>query len=290
MFHLGKIDEPVFIFGGPYSNIQATEKVLTIAHGQGFSADRIICTGDVVAYCANPAETTAMIRDWGIHVVMGNCEESLGFEREDCGCGFEEDSACDMLSRQWFDFATRRITSDDKAWMQTLPRQLTFEMAGRRLAVIHGSLSDISGWVFKSTDDQTKITELDLASCDGIIAGHCGLPFISTTSDQRLWLNAGVIGMPANDGTSRGWYSILEPCDGGIRAHIHPFDYDHESAASAMRDERLASGPGGYANGLTTGLWPNMDVLPDAERQLQGRAIESQSYVWAAPRDQRLTA
>lgn len=62
MIDLGKIDGPLFFFGGPYSNIQATETVLDIARNLGFSADQIICTGDVVAYCGNPAETTTAIR------------------------------------------------------------------------------------------------------------------------------------------------------------------------------------------------------------------------------------
>lgn len=284
MLNLGKIDDPVFVFGGPYSNVQATETVLGIAQQQGFSADHIICTGDVVAYCANPAETTVAIRQAGIHVVMGNCEESLGFEQEDCGCGFAEDSACDVLSRQWFDYASQQITTDDKAWMLNLPRQISFEMAGQQLNVIHGSLSDISGWVFESTAEH----DLDLGQCDGIIAGHCGLPFCSTTADQKLWLNAGVIGMPANDGTPRGWYSILAPApEGGIQITIASFHYDHDSAARAMRDADLAEG---YANALETGLWPNMDVLPPDERQARGQPLQTQSIVWAGTKDQRLTA
>ena len=40
--------------------------------------------------CADPVATVAAVRDWGISVIMGNCEESLGWNKDDCGCGFEE--------------------------------------------------------------------------------------------------------------------------------------------------------------------------------------------------------
>ena len=36
---------------------------------------------DVVAYCAEPVETVALIRDWGCAVVMGNCEDHRPVQR-----------------------------------------------------------------------------------------------------------------------------------------------------------------------------------------------------------------
>ena len=47
---LGPIDGPLFCFGGPYSNLQATVAVLAEAKRRGFPPERIVCTGDVVAY------------------------------------------------------------------------------------------------------------------------------------------------------------------------------------------------------------------------------------------------
>ena len=78
----------MLIFGGPYSNLQATIAMQARAAELEIPAKRTLCTGDIVAYCAEPAETIDLIRSWGIHVVMGNCEESLAFSEPDCGCGF----------------------------------------------------------------------------------------------------------------------------------------------------------------------------------------------------------
>ena len=46
---------PVLVFGGCYSNLQATEALLAEARRRGFSASQMICTGDMIAYGADAA-------------------------------------------------------------------------------------------------------------------------------------------------------------------------------------------------------------------------------------------
>src|SRR5215472_14622804 len=83
-----RVDKPLMVFGGPYSNLEATRAVLEEAARLSISADHIICTGDVVAYGADAAATVDLVRDRVGHVVMGNCEQSLAAGSVDCGCGF----------------------------------------------------------------------------------------------------------------------------------------------------------------------------------------------------------
>ncbi len=282
---LGVIDEPILVFGGPYSNLQATQAMLEVAQQRSISHDHIFCTGDVVAYCANPVETIAAIRTSGAHVVMGNCEESLGLQLDDCGCGFEEDTACDLLSRQWYAYADDLLGDNDRIWLRARPRRIMARMGGRSLAFIHGSALDISGWVFGSTGSELKSADLDTLECDGVIAGHCGIPFVHAIPDGRLWINAGVIGMPANDGTQRGWFAIITPENDALKIDLESLDFDAPSAANAMRDAKLADA---YADALESGLWPNMDVLPDLERVKQGIEIKEKTFVW--PQDSRNAA
>jgi predicted phosphodiesterase len=133
-----RIDGPALIFGGPYSNLQATEALLTEARRLGIPPERTICTGDVVAYCGDPRATAELVRDAGIHAVMGNCEESLAAAAGDCGCGFAPGSACERLSAAWFALADREIDPGLRRWMADLPRRIDIEIGERRLAVIHG--------------------------------------------------------------------------------------------------------------------------------------------------------
>ncbi len=273
---LGHLDGPVLCFGGPYSNAQATEAVLAEAKARNITPERVICTGDVVAYCADPEASVGLVRAAGIAVVMGNCEESLGFTADDCNCGFEQDSDCQAWSDDWFTFAAMMLDGGARAWMRGLPRQVRFTLGGRRFAVIHGGAENISEYIFASTPDATKADMIERLEVDAVIGGHSGLPFTELLGG-RLWHNPGAVGMPANDGTPRGWFSVITPEPGGLDIALHELDYDHEAAARAMR-AALPDLP--YAETLSSGLWPNMAVLPEAERGLRGRPLAPGTVHW----------
>jgi predicted phosphodiesterase len=270
--------KPLLVFGGCYSNLEATRAVLGIAERVGFDASHIICTGDVVAYCADPQATVDLIRNSGIHVIMGNCEESLAAWADNCGCGFEEGSTCDRLSSQWYSFATTHLDEDSRKWMGDLPQCLEIDMCGRRLAVIHGGGKQINRFIFESTPISVKQEEIEGLKCEGVIAGHCGLPF-TQLFDNHVWHNTGALGMPANDGTCRTWYSILHPMDDGIMIEPLPLIYSAETASDKMRACGLT---GGYDAALLSGIWPSADVLPATERRQQGVALDLGPVHWPA--------
>ena len=91
------------------------------------------------------------------------------------------------------------------------------------------------------------------------------------------WHNSGALGMPANDGTSRVWYSLLIPDGHGLEVRLMSLRYDAGSAARKMRERGL---PAGYADALETGLWPSCDVLPAAELAGRGRALAPDLLLW----------
>ena len=276
-----RMDGPMLVFGGPYSNLEATLAVLAEARRRAIPRARIVCTGDIVAYAADAVATTAAVRDAGIWTVLGNCEESLGAGAEDCGCGYAEGSACDRLASEWYAHARRTLDAESRRWMGALPRRLTIEIGGRRLRVIHGGTRQINRFIFASTPEPVKRREIAEIAEDGVIAGHSGIPF-SEIVGKKLWHNAGAIGMPANDGTPRTWFSLLIPADEGLRIEHHALEYDHRSAARKMRAAGL---PAGYADALETGRWPSLDVLPPVERAGTGRAIEPGAVLWhSSPR------
>lgn len=265
---------PILLFGGAYSNIQATRALIATAETLGISADRAVCTGDLVAYCADPEATAAAIRAWGCHVVAGNCEEQLAAGAGDCGCGFEDGTVCAALSKGWYPYAASRVSAETRAWMGGLPATLWLGWRGLRLRVLHGGVDAVSDFLFSS--DRLAIREaLQRSEADIVVAGHCGLPFALTAEGTdgraRMWLNAGAIGMPANDGTPQTWYALLHADDQGVRATWHRLAYDHAAAAAAMRRAGHANA---YARSLLTGLWPSVDVLPADERAATGQRLD----------------
>jgi predicted phosphodiesterase len=269
---LGPLAGPVVLFGGPYGNIQATEALIAQAERLGVSAARRICTGDVVAYCADAQDCVARVRVETAACVMGNCEESVGFGSDDCGCGYGDGTACDVLSKSWYGHAKAAVDAEAKAWMRALPRIVTFTVDGLRVAAVHGGATVINRFVFASAPDhvlEDEIAALAPLRPDIVVGGHAGIPFARTVGGVT-WLNAGVIGMPANDGTPRTWFATLRARNGHPEARFHALSYDHGAAARALRAAGL---PDAYADTLETGLWPSLDVLPPAERAACGRPL-----------------
>lgn len=267
--YLGKLKGKLLVFGGVYSNLQALEAIKSLAFADGISPENIICTGDMVAYCAQPKECIQLIKDWGIHCIAGNVELNLVNDVDDCGCNFEDGSRCDIFSRQWYPYLKSQVNQDDINWLANLPEFLSFAYADKKIAVVHGSFFDTSEFIFKSTDWEKKQTNFDALNADIILAGHCGLPF-SQTNEDKLWINLGVIGMPANDGTPRVWYAILDDAN-GFNFEIKALEYDFEKASELMEGKPL---PKTYQQTLRSGIWDNCEILPNYEAQLQGIEIK----------------
>lgn len=274
--NLGVLQGPLIIFGGPYGNLQATQALHQQAKKLGLRPDQVICNGDLVAYCAQPQQTVDFLRDWGVTLMQGNCEQSLAEEALDCGCGFEQGTTCSLLSQQWYRYCMEQIDRTTRTWMGTLPDQVVFELAGKQCLVVHGGVSRNNRFLFSDTDEQAFTEELGLTDADVVVGGHCGIPF-GLNHDGRYWLNSGVIGMPANDGSRDGWYLLLEPGGaGGFTASWHRLTYEADQAAQQMHEHGLGNG---YAEALLSGIWPSNDVLPVPLKALQGQRLTLSSLL-----------
>jgi hypothetical protein len=277
--NLGTLTGKMLVFGGPYSNLQALETLKGIADQLQIPASTIICTGDIVGYCAQPDESVQFVKDWGIHAIQGNVEQNIIRNEDDCGCNFAEGGRCDLFSRTWFPYAVRELSTESVAWLNTLPLHLSFRYAAKSVTVLHGAATGIADFVFESTPWSVKATSFAATGADVILAGHAGLPFadmrvsnmrVSEKQGEQYWLNAGVIGMPANDGTPRVWYLLLDDTGGSFTYTFHSFTYDNHTANQLMQVNHL---PDSYAQTLLTGLWDNCEILPDAEKAIQGQRI-----------------
>jgi hypothetical protein len=113
------------------------------------------------------------------------------------------------------------------------------------------------------------------------------LPFTRVIGG-RLWHNSGALGLPANDGTPRVWYALIEPRPAGARPggarpggsiaiRHYSLAYDHPSAQRKMREAGL---PEGYAATLSTGLLPEGSDLPRADWARRGEALFPAPVTW----------
>jgi predicted phosphodiesterase len=260
----------LLVFGGVYGNLHALERLHAIAHERSIDPHDVVCTGDIAAYCADPEACYRLIRDWEIHCISGNVEQQLAAEGDCCGCNFQPGTTCDVLSAAWWRYCSERVSAETRRWMATLPDRLILELGDTKVGFTHGSPTMTAEFLFESSPWETKAAHLDHLGVSVMVGGHCGLPFVSRQG-TRLWLNSGALGMPANDGTTRGWYAVLHATSPReLTVEIEPLSYDWRAAQRSMRAAGL---PEPYASALETGLWPSLDILPPEERELTGRPI-----------------
>jgi len=256
---LGDLRGDIVIFGGVYSNLHALEALINHTINCGISPDNVICTGDVVAYCAYAEDSVKLIREFGCHVLAGNCEQQLANKSNDCGCGFEEGSVCSILSKTWYAHAKSQVSDLSLDWMSNLPERIVFNHDGLRYGVVHGGASDISKFVWPVDsdgilEDEFNLLQTQIGKLDCLVAGHTGIPMIRDFNKKK-WLNSGAIGLPSNDGNIDT--NFLTITTKNIK--INKLEYDINAAYQAMQATSLIQG---YHNTLRTGYWPSQETLP----------------------------
>jgi len=266
---LGNLEDRLLLFGGVYSNLQSLIALKAWAEENKYVPENIFCTGDVLGYCAQPVECIDLIKEWGIHSIAGNVELQLKENQADCGCDFTSGGRCDLFSKDWYTYIQSKLDTRSKQWLDTLPHHIQFNYGKDKFTVVHGSWFQTAEYIFKSTPWLVKKNNLDAAASTVIVAGHCGLPFIDQQGEYT-WINAGSIGMPANDGSSKVWFATINQVQNNLDFKFHQLEYDHVTTRHRMIKNNL---PLPYADTLATGFWDNCEILPDEESNQQGQKI-----------------
>ena len=235
------------IFSDLHGNVQATEAVLT-AIDQA-APDAMYCLGDLVGYGANPNETVAAIQERSIPTIIGNYDDGVGFDRDDCGCAYkdEAEAARGQQSLAW----TREVTTPaHKAYLRTLVPDLRLAVEGTRLRLVHGSPRRLNEYLFEDRDPRSLARIAAAAGCDILIFGHTHKPW-HRVIDDVLFINAGSVGKP-KDGDPRAAWLLLDLVPGQApRLALRRVAYDLAGAAAAIR--AVPGLPDQFARDLETG-------------------------------------
>lgn len=266
---------PLLFFGGVYGNLPALRALRAWAGQHGYTPQQVFFTGDIAGYCARPAECMQELEEWGVQGIAGNVELQLRSGAADCGCNFSSDGRCDLFSRNWYPYTLAQMTPATQEWMAALPHHLRLRLGGKTILLVHGALDHTAGYIFRSTPWHQKGEQLSAAGADIIIGGHSGIPF-AQQGPEGWWINAGAIGLPANDGTDRVWCASVSEAGEAVEVRFIPLRYPHGTAAAEMEERGL---PASYARSLSTGLWDNCEILPAEETGLQGRPLSPDALV-----------
>lgn len=237
----------IAIFGDLHANSQATEAVL--ADIEAANLDRVYCLGDLVGYGANPSETIDLVRNRDIPTIMGNYDDGVGFDRDDCGCAYKDDGERERGQRSLI-WTRAEVDAERKRWLQSLLPEIRLTEHGQRIRLVHGSPRRVNEYLFEDRDRRSLERIADAADCDVLIFGHTHIPWDRVINGVRF-INAGSVGKP-KDGDPRAAWLLLELAgDGTVDATLRRVDYDAAAAASAIRE---ADGlPDHFADDIETG-------------------------------------
>jgi putative phosphoesterase len=230
----------IAIFSDIHANMPALDAVLAHIGAQAF--DAVYCLGDLVGYAPFPNEVTERIRREQIPTIMGNYDDGVGFDRDDCGCAYRE---ADEKKRgdQSLAWTKAHVTADNKAFLRTLPHEIRFEADGKRVLLVHGSPRQINEYLFEDRPVSSFQRLAAASNADIIVYGHTHKPYTKLV-DNVLFVNVGSVGKP-KDGDWRACCAILDTQAPGVQ--FVRLEYDITHVTNAIRQGEL---PGEFATDL----------------------------------------
>jgi putative phosphoesterase len=230
-----------------HGNSAATGAVL--AEIDAAHPDEVLCLGDLVGYGACPNEVIDLVRERDIPTVMGNYDDGVGFDRDDCGCAYksEGEQKRGQASLMW---TRATVDAGRKAYLRTLHPELRREINGVRIRLVHGSPRRMNEYLFADRDAASLERIAKAADADVLVFGHTHVPW-SRDIAGVTFVNTGSVGKP-KDGDPRAiWVLLTVGQDGSINVDARRVTYDVASMAAAIRD---ADGlPDHFATDIETG-------------------------------------
>lgn len=237
----------IAILSDIHANITALEAVLDDLKQQNVEA--VYCLGDLVGYAPFPNEVIDRIQRDAIPTIMGNYDDGVGYDRDECGCAYRdpEEQRLGDISLQW---TKKTVTPERKAFLQSLKAEIRFEAGGKRFRLVHGSPRRMNEYLFEDRDPRSLERIAEGADCDVLVFGHTHKPWERDIAGVRF-VNAGSAGKP-KDGDPRACWVLLTAAPGApVAVDYRRVPYDIAAEAAAIR--AAAGLPDHFAQDIETG-------------------------------------
>jgi putative phosphoesterase len=228
-----------------HGNLEALDAVLQDLRPRAL--DGLYCLGDLVGYAAHPNEVVDRIRAEGIPTIMGNYDDGVGFERDECGCAYTNPADRELGDRS-LTWTKAAVTPENKAFLRTLVTEIRFEADGRRVLLVHGSPRRMNEYLFEDRPISSFERLAGSSEADIIVFGHTHKPY-SKLVDSVLFVNAGSVGKP-KDGDARACCIVVDAANTANPVEFIRVPYDVASEAAAIRASGL---PDRFALDIETG-------------------------------------
>jgi putative phosphoesterase len=174
------VSERVAVITDIHGNLAALEASLGWIDDEG--TDQIYCGGDLVGYGPDPNGVCRLIEEREIPTIYGNYDWAIARDEEDCGCAYvtPHDREIGQISGDW---TLEHTDQRSKDFMRDLPFDLRFELAGKRIRLVHGSPRKVNEYLFEDKPARTFERIAAGADCDVLVFGHTHKPWVREYGD-----------------------------------------------------------------------------------------------------------
>ena len=238
--------QSITVFGDIHANQPALTAVLADMDARKLS-DRY-CLGDLVGYGVMPNEVTRTIRDAGCPTLMGNYDQGVGEDSDDCGCAYTTRKSRELGERS-IAWSNAHTTAENKAYLRSLPFSIPVQVGELKILLVHGSPRRINEYLFEDRPDRSLERLFEGTGFDVLVCGHTHIPYWRVLPSGRQVVNAGSVGKP-KDGDPRACYAVLQVEGRVLAVEFVRVEYDVEKTARAIESSEM---PDQFAGMLRVG-------------------------------------
>ena len=177
--------------------------------------DKVICLGDIVGYHCYVNEVVEFLIHHNVTCIQGNHDRYI-FE------GLEtQTKAINDSVRFGIEIALKKLTSENKKWLKSLPTSLSFKVDNLSVLCCHGSPWDVTnGYVYADSELFPKMSEF---AFDVIALGHTHRAY-TNQMDKQIVFNPGSVGQ-ARDTEGKACAKILDTETKTLEIIQEPYNY-----------------------------------------------------------------
>lgn len=224
------------IMGDIHGNLEALKAAYKEAAARG--AERIYHLGDLGGYAPFVNEAVDFLIEHEISGVQGNYDETVGNDREHCGCAYEDPVQAEVSSLG-FEWTKKHASPKSKEYMRTLPFEISLTVGSKKVIIFHATPKKNNLYWYEERPEKFFEEMAEKADADILIYGHTHKPYRKDIGG-KVFINAGSVGKP-KDGDPRTCITMVEIAQDQdtVKSEFVRVPYDVEKTASAIIERGL---------------------------------------------------
>lgn len=224
----------IAFLGDIHGNIEALNAAYDAAMKE--NPDKAYHLGDLGGYAPFVNEVVDFLIERGIEGVQGNYDEAVAFDKEHCGCRYEDPLHSEM-ARMSFEWTKKHASRESKDYMARAPFDISFSSNGLKVSIFHATPFKNNLYWHEDRDDRFFLDMARRANADIMIYGHTHIPYRKDMGG-KVFINAGSVGKP-KDGDARACLTIVEILSGAVNSYFIRTPYDVDKTAQAIVESGL---------------------------------------------------